>query len=63
MTGQRRDWAELLVRLATLILILAPFWPDARTRWWLAMRACQESARRLGTLAIVAEIRYRQETP
>ena len=61
MNEGRRDWAELLVRGLVLAVMLAPLVPDKRTRWWLAMRACQETARRFGTLAIAAENRYRQE--
>lgn len=61
MSTPKRDWVELLIRSAPAILFLAMMMPDARTRWWLAMRLCQESARRIGTLAIAAENHYRKE--
>ena len=57
----RREWLELLVRGVVVAVMLAPLIPDSRTRWYLAMRACQETARRVGQLALVAENHYRQE--
>lgn len=52
---------ETLLKLAVIAFMVYPLLPDARTRWYLAMRGCQEAARRFGTLAIVAENHYRQE--
>ena len=61
MSGTGRDWGKLIIEAATVAVIVAPFMPEARVRWWCAMRLAQGAATRLGMLAIAAENRYRAE--
>lgn len=61
MSGERRDWVEAVVKLAAVAVMLVPLLPDARTRWWCAMRLSQNAARHFGLLAIAAESKYREE--
>jgi hypothetical protein len=56
-----RGRVEALIRLAVLLVLLAPVMPSRREMWWLAMRVCQQTARGFGMCAIAAEQRYRQE--
>lgn len=51
-----------LEALLSLLAFLAVVYPDAfqpRLWWYLTMRASNEGARRLGTVAILAEQHYR----
>ncbi len=61
MSPAGRARVEAVLRLVVLLLLLGPFLPTRRECYWLAMRICQQGARALGTLAIEAECRYRQE--
>lgn len=58
--NRRVHWSDVLVNAVALGIMLGPLLPDARTRWYLVMRACQHTARRAGELAITAENRYRK---
>jgi hypothetical protein len=58
---QGKDWARVIAELAGVLVLAAPLMPDARTRWWMAMRACQNIAHGVGRLALRAENRYRRE--
>lgn len=52
---------DLLISIVVLVLFVCPELAHARTWWWALMKGSQESARRCGQLALMAEHRYRAE--
>lgn len=56
----RRDLIEAGLKLAVVLVVLAPVMPDAAVWWYVGMRTCQGAARRFGLAAIAAENRYRR---
>lgn len=51
---------EDTIKILAVLAICAPLLPDARVMWWMASRACQNVARHIGLLGLVAEQHYRK---